>query len=480
MQRAKQLRDVYSQSVSPATGQLDNSKLINNLASGGFAQETIQAQKDDLENKYKQAQTMNEQITGMTQKAAMVGNVLFGLKNHAQDLFKNPESFVPGAVPSTPITTTPTDAVLTADQRSDIAQQFMQKYKADANDPRVKQFLNNTTMTQAQAANSGYNIPQTEQQANAVQGSQGVMPQHMGAYQAAYERLADLGFQDKILTPGQFALDPVTGVAKLNSLYDESGQYYKAAQAEADIALKHIDAQWKGSQTELNNVKGENLEAKTNNMLAGVAVNKQQQDRQDKLEHQFQQSITSIRGDMSLKNTETQRDAAISAYNRISHIEESGGLPNPVDYVDILGQIYKARTGSAPTEKVLDEARQQTSFGSFGKAWTYFTGQQMPATTQNIVSSLKDMVNDMGQQADKLHDGYMKSHITPPTGLDSETADRLINEGRGLSFAEGTAEARKTAGGGMPKVMNDNDYNSLPSGKKIKFMDPNGNIRTKP
>ena len=132
----------------------------------------------------------------------MVGNVLFGLKIHAQDLFKNPQSFVPGAVPSTPTTTTPTDAVLTADQRSDIAQQFMQKYKADANDPRVKQFLNNTTMTQAQAANSGYNIPQTEQQANAVQGSQAVMPQHMGAYQAAYERLADLGFQDKILTPG--------------------------------------------------------------------------------------------------------------------------------------------------------------------------------------------------------------------------------------------------------------------------------------
>lgn len=169
-----------------------------------------------------------------------------------------------------------------------------------------------------------------------------------------------------------------------------------------------------------------------------VTLGTKEQQQQDKLEEQARSRIATVRGDISLKNIETQRDAAIVAYNRISEVEKSGKTLNPIDYIDILGQIYKARTGSAPTEAVLNEANQATAKGKYGKAYTFFTGNQAPATTKDIMASLKDMASHMGQQADKLHDGYMKVHLDMPTRLESSRAEHLKTLSRGQSFSEAT------------------------------------------
>lgn len=170
---------------------------------------------------------------------------------------------------------------------------------------------------------------------------------------------------------------------------------------------------------------------------------------QDLLEQQARNQILSIRGDASLKNIENQRDAAITAFNRISEVEKKGGVINPIDYVDILGQIYRARTGSAPTNEVLSTAKQETLKGNYGKAYTYFTGDQSPATTPQIMASLKDMARSMGEQTDSMHEAYMKPHMDMPTGLKQDRAKRLVDLGRGMSFAEATA---KNAGNNNPNL----------------------------
>lgn len=161
---------------------------------------------------------------------------------------------------------------------------------------------------------------------------------------------------------------------------------------------------------------------------------------QDRLEQQARQGLQSVRGDTSIKNVESQRDAAITAYNRLKQIEYTGKPPNPVDYIDILGQIYKARTGTAPTDTVLRDARQQTVEGKFGRAYTFFTGQQAPATSKDIAANLKDMVAHMGLQADELHDGYMQVHGAEifPTGLAPDRAAKLAKVARGKSFTDAT------------------------------------------
>jgi hypothetical protein len=174
----------------------------------------------------------------------------------------------------------------------------------------------------------------------------------------------------------------------------------------------------------------------------------QNEAHQSTLENQAVQRVASIRGDPSLKNIEEQRDAAITAYNRIGQIEKSGQGMNPIDYVDVLGQVYKARTGQAPTNEVLSQARQATLQGNMGKAFTFLTGQQAPATSHAIMGSLKNMVFNMGQQADTLHDGYMKSHLIKPTGLDDDRWQSIASTGRGLSFQDATG------GAGLPNTNN--------------------------
>lgn len=156
--------------------------------------------------------------------------------------------------------------------------------------------------------------------------------------------------------------------------------------------------------------------------------------QQDRLEQQARQSVTNLRGDRSLARAEEQRDAAIVAYNRLSEIQKSGKGLNPVDYVDILGQIYKARTGNAPGEQVLKDIRQSTAQGQFDKAYTYVTGQQAPATSKDITHSLISMAKSMGEQADKFHEGYMNSHLIKPSSLKDERWKPILQTGRGVSL----------------------------------------------
>lgn len=170
--------------------------------------------------------------------------------------------------------------------------------------------------------------------------------------------------------------------------------------------------------------------------------------QQDRLEQQARNSVSQLRGDKSLARAEEQRDAAIVAYNRIQEIEQRGAELNPIDYTDILGQIYKARTGSAPTERVLEEIRQATAKGQFGKAYTFVTGQQAPATSKDITASLKDMASSMGQQADRFHEGYMKAHLIKPQGLEESRWQPILTTGRGQSFKEaiGSGSGNQTQG----------------------------------
>lgn len=160
--------------------------------------------------------------------------------------------------------------------------------------------------------------------------------------------------------------------------------------------------------------------------------------QQDKLEQNAKQMVSNLRGDKSLARAEEQRDAAIVAYNRINEIQKSGGSLNPVDYVDILGQVYKARTGAAPGEQVLKDIRQATAEGSLGKAYTFATGKQAPATSQEITNSLKNMASSMGSQADMFHDNYMKAHLIKPSSLEDSRWKPIADTGRGISFADAT------------------------------------------
>lgn len=204
--------------------------------------------------------------------------------------------------------------------------------------------------------------------------------------------------------------------------------------------LPLVDTMMKAKASE--DAKKVGLEQANANRQLSMGLREDQQ--QDKLEQNAKQMVSNLRGDKSLARAEEQRDAAIVAYNRINEIQKTGGSLNPVDYVDILGQVYKARTGAAPGEQVLKDIRQATAEGSLGKAYTFATGKQAPATSQEITNSLKNMASSMGTQADMFHDNYMKAHLIKPSSLQDSRWKPIADTGRGISFADATKAPAST------------------------------------
>lgn len=164
----------------------------------------------------------------------------------------------------------------------------------------------------------------------------------------------------------------------------------------------------------------------------------------DTLENQVISRIVGIRGDKSLARTEEQRDAAIQAYNTIATVKQEGRLPNQLEYYDIIGQMWKARTGQSPTDQAIRDLDAKTLKGDLGKAYQYFTGNAAPRTTENVMNAIQSFADTSGKQADKLHGGYMRSHLIRPKNMTSDDFDRIVKAHRGLTFEEGTAESRQT------------------------------------
>lgn len=162
--------------------------------------------------------------------------------------------------------------------------------------------------------------------------------------------------------------------------------------------------------------------------------------------------LSSIRGDTSIARIETQRDASISAYNTISSIKQEGRLPSQIEYYDIIGQLWKARTGAAPTNEAIRDLDAKTWRGNLGKAATYVTGKPMGATTVEVLDNIQKFAKVSGMQADKLHAGYMQTHLIKPAGLDEKRWANIKKNNRGLSFDEAISESSGSDQGGQSGI----------------------------
>lgn len=181
-----------------------------------------------------------------------------------------------------------------------------------------------------------------------------------------------------------------------------------------------------------------------------MVISLKEQQQQDRIENQAIQRITNLRGDASMAKVELQRDASITAYNAISDIKKENRLPSQVEYYDILGQLWKARTGSSPTDQSLRDLDAKTFQGNLAKAAQYFTGKPAGITTKDILNNIQSFVKKSGEQADRLHEGYMKSHLIKPKGLDEERWKNIVETNRGTSFKDATSSSDNVKSGLTP------------------------------
>jgi hypothetical protein len=184
------------------------------------------------------------------------------------------------------------------------------------------------------------------------------------------------------------------------------------------------------------------MEALKNQKEMTVGLKHDQQ--QDKLEQNARMGLMSMRGDQSLQRIEAQRDASITAYNTINTIKKEGRLPSQVEYYDILGQLWKARTGASPSEQAIHDLDAKTFKGSLAKAAQYFSGKPAGVTTTDILNNIQEFAKTSGMQADELHKAYMASRLVKPKDLDEDRWNPLAQAGRGMSFADATKSQAPT------------------------------------
>jgi len=169
-----------------------------------------------------------------------------------------------------------------------------------------------------------------------------------------------------------------------------------------------------------------------------IGLGLKHQSEQDRLEQQAKQGLTSVRGDQALQRVEAQRDASIQAYNTIEQLKKENRMPSQIEYYDLLGQMWKARTGASPTDQAVKDLDAKTFKGSLAHATQYFTGKPAGMTTGAILQNIQNFAKQSGLQADKMHGAYMGTRLVKPKNLEDDRWAPLAKEGRGMSFSEAT------------------------------------------
>lgn len=167
-----------------------------------------------------------------------------------------------------------------------------------------------------------------------------------------------------------------------------------------------------------------------------VSIGLRNDQNQEKMEQQAKQMVANLRGDKSLARAEEQRDGAISVATTANQLQKEGRAPSKLEYYDLLGQLWKARTGATPTDAAIRDLDTSTFKGDFNKAASYITGKPAGATTSAILQNIKDFADQSGKLADQFHQGYMNAHLIKPQDLDESRWKPIADTGRGVSYAD--------------------------------------------
>jgi hypothetical protein len=161
-----------------------------------------------------------------------------------------------------------------------------------------------------------------------------------------------------------------------------------------------------------------------------------QNSEQQRMENESMTRLASVRGDSVLKELETQRNAAVQAKSVIVQAKAEGREPNLAEYTDVLGQLWRARTGIAPTKEVMHDLQMATAQGKLGKVYTLVSGKPAPASSKAVISALEDFVDNTGTTVDLMHEQQLAPHLMKPKDLEQDRWDNIAKTNRGLSYED--------------------------------------------
>lgn len=192
--------------------------------------------------------------------------------------------------------------------------------------------------------------------------------------------------------------------------------------------------QFKGLQSVAEKIMQSKLEAPYKKEI----IDTRKTFHEDTVINQAMQRIAGTKGDPSLARTELQRDAAAQGYNTITNAEAQKRPLSPLEYYDTLGQVWRAKTGTAPTVESMGAIEGKTLEQKFNNAGTFLFGKPLAANSPEMISNLKNYLQDTGEQLDRSHEAYMATHTIKPPGISDANWAPLASSARGLTFKDAT------------------------------------------
>lgn len=208
-----------------------------------------------------------------------------------------------------------------------------------------------------------------------------------------------------------------------------------------DPQITNLSAdQIKQTMPEVEKFMAKELQLKAIAAQKQLSMSQQSGNERDRLWTQAIQSLNQLRGDKPLTDSETMRNGAISAYQAIDNIQKEGRAPNQFEYIDLLGQLWKARTGAVLSNEELKKMDVKTIQSKLGPIATYLTGDPKAVISPEGTQAIKNFAIQSGFTADQLHENYMQTRglNAAASRMVPEDKERLSKMSRGLSFEEAT------------------------------------------
>lgn len=158
----------------------------------------------------------------------------------------------------------------------------------------------------------------------------------------------------------------------------------------------------------------------------------------DTVENNAIARISDARKDPVIISLENQRFAASNAYNTIAKAKAEDRLPSSVEYTDTLAQLYKAKTGQAPTLDTMANLKGDTLEAKLNSWAQFASSKPVGANSKEMIDNLQSFIQDTGIQLDRGHDAAMAPHLIKPKGLPADRWEPIFHTARGLSFKDAT------------------------------------------
>lgn len=156
-------------------------------------------------------------------------------------------------------------------------------------------------------------------------------------------------------------------------------------------------------------------------------------------------AIMSSRGDPALGDISKQQTAIGMGYRTLVDVRAGKMTLTPAVWTDVMGQLWKGRTGGVPPEQVMKHLEQGNVVEAFRDTLNKLSGYELKQDVQPnvVIDNMLDFLDNSGKDVDERYQGLMASHLVKDDALPDDKYKELVDAVNKRSFVGYTSEHRK-------------------------------------